>query len=84
MATVKTDQKEVQTPDGEKIIPACEELGVPFACQDGICGTCRSEVLEGMENLNELTEAEKNMGVSGNERLMCQCKIKGGLIKIKF
>ena len=54
-----------------------------FGCQDGICGTCLSEVLSGMENLTEKTHAENDMGLEGSQRLMCQCKAKGGKIVIK-
>lgn len=62
-----------------------EELGVAFGCQDGRCGSCRVEIVEGMENLSELTKNELDMGLNNEEpyRLMCQCKIKSGLVKIR-
>ena len=51
---VKTNEsKEVQ--DGEPIQKASEELGVPFNCTNGICGTCMIDIVEGEENLSELT-----------------------------
>jgi len=84
MAQITDGKKTIQIKDGESVISACEELGVPFACQNGVCGTCRSEVLEGMDNLSPRNEAEESMGVEGKERLMCQCKIKKGSVKIKF
>ena len=56
MAVIKSDDKEVNVEDGKQIKDACEELGVLFACQEGYCGTCKIEVLEGSENLSELTE----------------------------
>ena len=64
---------------------ACEDAGVPFACTEGICGTCVIEVDEGMENLSDYTQEEEDfLGVMGNERLACQCKIKNGTVKISF
>lgn len=71
--------------DGSRIQEVCEEAGVPFACTEGICGTCVIEVTEGMENLSEFTlEEEDFLGELDEERLACQCKIMGGTVKIKF
>lgn len=77
--------EEIQVPDGEGIITFCEEAGVPFACTEGVCGTCVIEVSEGMENLTAPTQEEKDFfGDEGKERLACQCKLKQGCVKIKF
>ncbi len=80
--------KEVKVKENDKkdLIEKAEELGVILACQNGICGSCRIEVIEGMENLSEFTEQEKDMGFdeSGKERLLCQCMIKKGDVKIKI
>lgn len=70
--------------DGEFIRDVCEGLGVPFGCKQGICGTCMIEVLEGMNNLYEKNDREINMGLEDNQRLTCQCRIKNGLIKIRY
>lgn len=79
------NQEEVEVPDGERIQQACEEAGVPFACTEGICGTCVIEVEEGMENLSPFTQEEQDfLGELGCERLACQCKAQSGRIKIKF
>jgi ferredoxin len=84
MATIKTENKEVNVNDGDSIIKACEELGVPFDCKVGACGVCKIDVVEGFDNLTPLTEEEKIMGMEGQGRLACQCKIKQGIVKIKF
>lgn len=77
--------EEKELADGSPIQEACEEAGVPFACTEGICGTCVIEVTEGMENLSEFTQEEKDfLGDQDRERLACQCKIKGGCVKINF
>ena len=77
--------KTVEIPDNSSIQPACEEEGVPFACSEGICGTCVVKVVEGMENLSSFTEAEKDFfGEMDEDRLACQCKIKKGTVKITF
>jgi ferredoxin len=80
------EQIEVKENDNDDLIEKAEKLGVPFGCQDGICGSCRAEITEGMENLSDFTEQEKDMGFdeSGDERLLCQCKIKKGDVKFKF
>lgn len=78
-------QEEVNLPDGSAIKEACEQAGIPFACSEGVCGSCIIEVAEGMENLSPFTQAEKDfLGEMQNERLACQCKIKKGTVKIKF
>jgi ferredoxin len=78
-------QEEFELPDGSSITEVCEEAGVPFACTEGVCGTCVIEVVDGMENLSEFNQAEADfLGDLCKERLACQCKIKGGCVKIKF
>lgn len=77
--------EEVEIPDGASIMEACEAAGVPFACTEGVCGTCVIEVTEGMDQLSEFNQAEADfLGDMGCERLACQCKIKGGSVKVKF
>ena len=71
--------------EGSSITEVCEEAGVPFACTEGVCGTCVIEVLEGMENLSPFTQEEKDfLGEQDRERLACQCKIQKGCVKIQF
>jgi ferredoxin len=86
MAKVIFNQDEEMTlEDGSPIKEMCEEAGVPFACEEGVCGTCVIEVEEGMENLSEFTQEEEDfLGEMGCERLACQCKIKSGIVKLKF
>ncbi|MBS3100054.1 (2Fe-2S)-binding protein [Candidatus Pacearchaeota archaeon] len=83
MAELIKKKKSVHVKDGDKILDAAEELGVLFGCQDGRCGACRIEVLEGTENLSDRTEAEKDMELEPPFRLACQCRIKKGKVKIK-
>ncbi len=63
-----------------------EELGVAFGCQDGRCGSCRVEIVEGRDNLSEFTQNEYDAGMTEEEpyRLFCQCKVKSGLVKIRI
>ena len=84
MATLKTDSKQVEVPDGFPIREAAEDLGVPFGCRSGLCGTCMIDIIEGEDNLSELTQEEKDMGMNKTKRLACQCKIKSGFVKIKY
>ncbi|HJZ19224.1 MAG TPA: 2Fe-2S iron-sulfur cluster-binding protein [Candidatus Nanoarchaeia archaeon] len=79
----KTGQ-EKSVSDGEKIKTACEELGVLFGCEDGICGTCMINIVSGEKNLSDLTQAEKDLERDLKNRLACQCKIKKGDVKIDF
>jgi ferredoxin len=79
------NNEEADLPDDSPIQEACEQAGVPFACTEGVCGTCVVEVTHGMENLSEFNQAESDfLGELDKERLACQCRIKGGCVKIKF
>ena len=84
MAKIILEDKEIELEDGSEVRDACEELGVEFGCQNGFCRTCEVTVLEGYENLTGLTENEEFISLIKPRRLMCQCKIKQGTIKIKI
>ncbi len=84
MAIVKTNDNHIELANGEPIRDTCEQLGVLFGCRSGLCGTCMITVLEGEENLSELTEEEVAMDRDRTHRLACQTKIKQGTIMINF
>ncbi|MEZ5314604.1 MAG: 2Fe-2S iron-sulfur cluster-binding protein [Chlamydiales bacterium] len=77
--------EEYEVNDGDSIANVCEEAGVPFACTEGVCGTCVIKVEEHMENLSPFTQEEEDfLGEMEDERLACQCKLKKGCVKISF
>lgn len=84
MARVCIEKDEFEVPDGEAFLEQAEQAGVPFGCQDGQCGTCRCIVEEGMQNLTPRTQEELDMDLDINERLICQCKIKQGIVKFRY
>ena len=51
---------------------------VYFSCRKGYCNVCIVDVEEGMENLSKRTYNECPSG----PRLMCQCRINGGIVKL--
>ncbi len=77
---------EIELEEGAPIAESCEEAGVPFACTEGVCGTCVIEIKEGKENLSRPTQEELDFLGDGtsDERLACQCRIKQGFVKITF
>ena len=83
MAKIIMEDQEKEVADGAAMQEPCEELGVPFGCQSGICGTCYIKVLKGEENLSPVTQAETDMAVEKHHRLACQCRIEKGEVKIK-
>lgn len=82
--TSKKTKKSVEIDNGKFIRPAAEKLGVPFACNAGICGVCAIHISKGKENLSELTQEEKNLNKDSKNRLACQCKIKQGEVVIDY
>lgn len=83
MAMLKTVSKDIIVPDGSRTLEPAEELGIIFGCHAGNCGTCKVQVLAGMENLGPKTLEEEEMFLLPTERLMCQCTIKSGTVIIK-
>lgn len=84
MAKIKYKDKEVEVPDNSELRKPTEELGVPFNCKHGTCGTCMIDVVSGEENLSDLTEQEDMLARDEKHRLACQCRIKKGEVEIDF
>jgi len=78
-----TKERSIEVPDNTNIRDAAEKLGVKFSCRNGLCGTCMTDVVEGGENLSELTDQEKTFSLNKDVRLACQCKINQGEVVIK-
>jgi len=78
MVVIRFESEEREVPDGSRIQEACEDMGMPFGCTDGLCGTCRCIVVSGMENLEPMNDKEEDMDLLENERLACQLIIKSG------
>lgn len=77
---------EFELPNDSPIIEASQEAGVPFGCENGLCGTCCITILKGAQNLSDPNEQETDFFGSGNtkERLACQVRIKCGEVEATF
>jgi ferredoxin len=84
MAKLIIDEVEYEVKENEHFVEEAESAGIPFGCTEGVCGTCKVKVEEGMDNLTELTQEELDFGLEADERLACQCKLKGGCCKMKY
>ncbi len=84
MAELIINDKKNDIADGESIASLCEQEGVIFSCNNGVCGSCQIKILEGAENLSELTEEEKAFGMDLHTRLACMVCIQKGIVKITF
>jgi len=90
------DATEVELAPGDALQPCCEEHGIPFACAEGICGTCVISVPADQDGcLSPPNEAEQDFfgempsriisnGKPHHERLACQCRLQDGTVNIKF
>jgi vanillate O-demethylase ferredoxin subunit len=71
----------VLVPAGESILEALLDAGVdvPFSCMEGICGSCRTTVLDGVPRHRDsvLTAAER---AAGDSILVCCSGAEGGRI----
>ena len=83
MGRIAVDGQQREIPDGSPIREAGEELGIPFGCRSGLCRTCEIEVIEGMSNLAEKNELEKDHDLPPNHRLACQARLMKGAVVIR-
>lgn len=82
--TFSYDHLTVEVPTGTRLQEVVDQSGatLPFACRNGTCGTCRCSIVEGQENLNAMTDTERDLfecltRVGASERLGCQVIIHG-------
>jgi ferredoxin len=76
----------VTVPAGTRIIEVSEKVGagIMYGCRESDCGTCLTEVVQGMEHLSEpsafelSTLASKNAGPT--VRLACQTLVLGDAV----
>jgi ferredoxin len=71
----ETDQTEIS------LIEVCRKTRAPvnFGCRVGICGTCKVQVSGDLNNLSKKNKAELEFTTLANERLACQCTVKGDI-----
>lgn len=75
----------VERPDGARIVDVCDDdirAGIPFSCRHANCGTCRVEVLEGIELCEPPDDDELDLSAVFRDpptvRLACQLRVRGG------
>ncbi len=84
MHKITFNEKVAEVPEDTNPYDTLERLGMDFSCFNGICGTCKMKVLEGMENFNPKTEEEREFPLADDERLGCQCHKLNGDVKIEY
>jgi len=86
------DDCRVEVPEGGPLVDVCDRAmaPVPFSCRSATCGTCRVEILEGIDLLEppDGDEAEllALLGDPPRFRLACQAKLKhaDGLVRLRI
>jgi ferredoxin len=81
LPVIKTRTRKINAISGGSM-EAAAELGVLFGCHAGVCGKCATTVLSGLNNLSAPTEEEETMDLEPSRRLMCQCVINKGTVKL--
>jgi ferredoxin len=73
---------EVDAPPGARLVDLCDERNapVPFSCRSASCGTCRIDVLEGVDLLEAPRDEELDiLDIFGDDpkrrRLACQAQV---------
>lgn len=81
--TIKTDNLTIDVPENYPLIDLSEDhdTSILFGCRDGACGACMVRILQGAEQLTAMKDDERDfletMAAQPNERLACQCRVKG-------
>lgn len=81
--TITTDNKTFEVAADYPMIDMCEDFdtSILFGCRDGACGACMIRIIEGADNVSPMKDDERDfletMAAEPNERLACQCKIRG-------
>ena len=85
--TFSSINKTVTVDDGDWMydVATDAEAGIPFACKAGACGTCATEVLDGMESLGEpgareLRTLTANKLDPKRHRLVCLAEANGEIV----
>ena len=84
--TITTDSLSLDVKMGYSLADLCDsqDTSILFGCRDGACGACMVRVISGQENLNPISEDEKDflqtMAAEDNERLACQCAVHGDVV----
>jgi ferredoxin len=84
MAELIINEVVFEIKDGSAIQNTCQKAGLAFSCNTGVCGSCLINVVNGGDQLSPLTDEERDMGLDGQKRLACQCKILSGKVHITF
>lgn len=63
------------------LFEVCRKIKAPinFGCRVGICGTCKVQVIGNLSNVSAKNAAEKEFTDHPDERLACQCTVKGDI-----
>jgi len=75
---------EVDVPEGGSLVDVCDEYEapVPFSCRSASCGTCRIDVLEGLDELEPPSDEEADVlrvfADPPTRRLACSAKLRAG------
>jgi ferredoxin len=76
---------EVPAPAGTRLLDLADEKssGLPFSCRSASCGTCRIDVLEGIDLLEPPGDEELDvLDIFGDKpserRLACQARLRDG------
>ena len=84
--TFQDSAETFEVPAGTSFLEFCQAHDVPqaFGCTAGNCGVCCCRLIEGAENVNEMTDQERKtielQGGGEDVRLACQLIIQGDIV----
>jgi ferredoxin len=81
--TFITSDRVITAPENSNLLRVSirEQVGLPFKCGGGICGTCRCRIEQGIQNTDKVKDKERkhltDEELASGHRMACQTFIKG-------
>jgi ferredoxin len=81
--TFITSDRVITAPENSNLLRVSirEQVGLPFKCGGGICGTCRCRIEQGIENTDKVKDKERkhltDEELASGHRMACQTFIHG-------
>ncbi|HVL36070.1 MAG TPA: 2Fe-2S iron-sulfur cluster binding domain-containing protein [Burkholderiales bacterium] len=81
--TFLTSNRVIRVAEGSNLLRSAirEQVGLPFKCGGGICGTCRCRIEQGLEHTDKVKDKERKHlteeDLAQGHRMACQTFVQG-------
>jgi 2Fe-2S ferredoxin len=83
---LKKNRPQINTTSKDHLMKILMDAGIPVASScggDGVCGKCKVQIIDGINNLSTENETEKilreRLSIDQTQRISCQCHVLGDI-----